>query len=122
ITLKILRAPRLVLGVSIVLTLGAAITARELRVDSALLDQFETDDPMFISTRLLEQNFEGVRPLEISLSSREKGRLLEPSTLKSLAAVTTWLNKRPEVLSATDPSMPFVQVWSAFTGTQATVD
>jgi predicted RND superfamily exporter protein len=122
ITLRILRQPKLVLAASILLTLGAAITARNLRVDSALLDQFETDDPMFISTRLLEDNFEGVRPLEVSLSSDEKGRFLEPGTLKSLAAVTAWLDKRPEVLSATDPSMPFVQVWSAFTGTQATVD
>ena len=68
ITLRILRHPKLVLAVSIVLTLGAAYTARQLRVDSALLDQFETDDPMYISTRSLEQNFEGVRPLEVSLT------------------------------------------------------
>ncbi|MFT3925636.1 MAG: efflux RND transporter permease subunit [Myxococcales bacterium] len=121
VTLKILRQPKVVLAISILLTLGSAITARELRVDSALLDQFEKDDPMYKSTRLLEQNFEGVRPLEVSLSSTEPGRFLDPDTLKQLATVTTWLNERPEVLSATDPSMPFVQVWSAFTGTQASV-
>jgi len=122
VTLKILRRPKLVLAVSLLLTVGATITSQQLRVDSALLDQFKTDDPMYISTRLLEDNFEGVRPLEVSLSSTDEGRFMDPDTLKALSMVTTWLNKQPEVLSATDPSMPFVQVWSAFTGTQASVN
>ncbi len=113
-------APKLVLALSILLTLGSAYTARQLRVDSALLDQFKTDDPMYISTRLLEQNFEGVRPLEVSLSSSERRASSSLARSSPWRRVTTWLNKRPEVLSATDPSMPFVQVWSAFTGTQAT--
>ncbi len=120
ITLRIMRYPKLVLLASVLLTLGSAITARQLRVDSALLDQFETDDPMYLSTRLLEENFEGVRPLEVSLSSEQEGRFFDPETLKALSQVTSWLNAQPEVLSATDPSMPFVQVWSAFTGAEAT--
>ncbi len=119
ITIWILRRAKLVVGISIVFTIAAAITANYLRVDSALLDQFEQDDPMYLSTKLLEQHFEGVRPLEVSLVSTQKGRFYEPDTLKALAGVTAWLEKQDSVLSATDPSMPFVQVWSALTGTEA---
>jgi predicted RND superfamily exporter protein len=118
-TLRILRHPWLVLGVSLALTVGATLEARGLRVDSRLLDQFEPDDPMSISTHLLEEHFEGVRPLEVSLSSTEDGRFYRPETLKALSEVTSWLEKRPGVLSVTDPSLPFVQVWSALTGNQA---
>lgn len=122
ITIWILRRAKLVLGISIVFTLGAAAAANYLRVDSALLDQFEKDDPMYVSTRLLEEHFEGVRPLEVSLTSSQKGRFYEPETLKALSQITAWLEKQPSVLSATDPSMPFVQVWSALTGTEPNVN
>jgi predicted RND superfamily exporter protein len=118
-TLRILRHPKLVMGISLVFIIGAAITARQLRVDSALLDQFEQDDPIFQSTRLLEGHFEGVRPLEVMLSSDQPGRFLEPETLNALAGVTHWVSEQPAVLSAMDPSMPFVQVWSVLSGAPA---
>jgi predicted RND superfamily exporter protein len=57
----------------------------------------------------------------VSLSSSEQGRFYQPDTLKALAGVAVWLESRPDVLSVTDPSTPFVQTWSALTGTEANV-
>lgn len=121
-TLRILQHPWLVLGASLALTLFASATARGLRVDSALLDQFKTSDPMYVATALLEREFEGVRPLEVSLSSEEPGHFYEPKTLRAVAQVASWLEKQPDVLSVTDPSLPFVQTWAALSGTEPKAD
>lgn len=116
VTLRILQHPWIVLGASAVLTVASLWGAFALRVDSALLDQFRKDDPVYLTTRLLEEQFEGVRPLEVSLSSDKAGRFLEPEVLKALAKVGARLKHEPSVLSVTAPSDPFVQVWSAMAG------
>lgn len=116
-TLRILQHPWLVVGGSVAFTIFAAITALGLRVDSALLDQFEKDDPMYVATSLLEREFEGVRPLEVSFSSSASGHFYEPEPLKAIAKVAQWVSKQDGVLSVTDPSLPFEQTWSALSGT-----
>jgi len=115
-TLRILSHPWLVLVGSTVLTVGALVAAFQLRVDSALLDQFQKDDPVYLTTRLLEEQFEGVRPLEVSLSSNTAGRFLEPEVLKALSVVGERMRHERSVISVTAPADPFVQVWSAMSG------
>jgi len=115
-TLRILRHPWLVLSGSALLTGAALVASLDLRVDSALLDQFQKSDPVYITTRLLETKFEGVRPLEVSLSSNQAGRFFEPEVLHALAAVAEDVKHHEGVLSVTAPSDPFIQVWSALTG------
>lgn len=121
-TLRILQHPWPVLAVALALGLFASWSARGLRVDSALLDQFEKSDPMYVTTKLLEREFEGVRPLEVSLQSSEKGRFYDPKALLSLERVAAWLEQRPEVISATPPSLPLVQTWAALSGGEARVE
>jgi len=116
VTLRILRYPRLVLSGGAILALLALVTAFDLRVDSALLDQFRKNDPVYLTTRLLETKFEGVRPLEVSLSSAGDGRFFDPEVLRALSSVADELKKNPAVLSVTAPSDPFIQIWSAVTG------
>ncbi|MEY4514102.1 MAG: hypothetical protein RLZZ450_6224, partial [Pseudomonadota bacterium] len=116
-TLRILQHPWRVLGASLAFTIFATVTSLGLRVDSALLDQFKKSDPMYIATELLEREFEGVRPLEVSFASTEQGHFYRPDTLKAIAGVGHWLEKQAGVLSVTDPSLPFVQTWSALSGT-----
>jgi uncharacterized protein len=118
LTLRILQHPWWVLGASIAFSVIATVTSLDLRVDSALLDQFRRGDPMYVATELLEREFEGVRPLEISLASKEAGRFYEPDTLKKLAEVGSFIQHQPGVLTVTDPSLPFVQAWSALSGAE----
>jgi len=121
-TLRILQRPWFVLGASLAFTIFATITSLGLRVDSALLDQFKKSDPMYVATALLEREFEGVRPLEVSLTSSEEGHFYRPETLEALAGVGRWLEKQRGVLTVTDPSLPFVQTWSALSGDGAGKD
>jgi len=116
-TLRILQHPWRVLGASLLFTIFATVSSLGLRVDSALLDQFKKSDPMYIATELLEREFEGVRPLEVSFASTEQGHFYQPETLKAIARVAGWLAKQEGVLSVTDPSLPFVQTWSALSAT-----
>ncbi|MET0283169.1 MAG: efflux RND transporter permease subunit [Polyangiales bacterium] len=118
VTLRILQHPWWVLGASLVFCVVATVTSFDLRVDSALLDQFRKGDPMYVATDLLEREFEGVRPLEVSLASDEAGRFYEPEALKSIAKVSSFIAKQHGVLTVTDPSLPFVQAWSALTGVE----
>ena len=116
LTLRILQRPWWVLGVSLVASAGALMAARQVRVDSALLDQFDESDPVYLTTKLLEDHFEGVRPLEVSLAATQKEQFLDPKTLKALSAVGDWARKQPGVLSVTDPSDPIEQAWTQMSG------
>ncbi|MDB4976112.1 MAG: putative rane protein [Myxococcaceae bacterium] len=118
-TLRILQHPWWVVAGSLAFTVVATVTSLGLRVDSALLDQFKKSDPMYLATELLEREFEGVRPLEVSFSSAESGHFYGPDTLQAIDRVGRWLEKQPGVLSVTAPSLPFVQTWSALSGTPA---
>jgi predicted RND superfamily exporter protein len=118
VTLRILQHPWWVLSGSLVFCVIATITSLDLRVDSALLDQFRKGDPMYVATELLEREFEGVRPLEVSLASDEAGRFYEPDALKAVAQVASFIGTQHGVLTVTDPSLPFVQAWSALTGVE----
>jgi predicted RND superfamily exporter protein len=116
VTLRILQHPWWVLSGSIAFTAIATFSSFDLRVDSALLDQFKKGDPMYVATELLEREFEGVRPLEISLQSSEAGHFHEPATLKAIAEVSRDIAVQAGVLTVTDPSLPFVQAWAALSG------
>jgi predicted RND superfamily exporter protein len=118
-TLRILQHPWLVVAGSLLFTVVATAMSFGLRVDSALLDQFRKSDPMYVATQMLEREFEGVRPLEVSFSSTQKGQFYEPRTLQAIERVGSWLEKQAGVLSVTAPSLPFVQTWSMLSGAPA---
>ena len=80
----------------------------------------KTDDPDVRGTRLLEQHFEGVRPLEVSLSSPTQGRFFSSRHAQGVVARVGVDGAAHDVLSVTDPSLPFVQVWSALTDAPTT--
>jgi hydrophobe/amphiphile efflux-3 (HAE3) family protein len=108
-----LRRPWLVLGAALVSALGAGISAQYMVVDSTLLDQFSRNDPVYQAVHLLESEFEGVRPLEITLSSKQPGRLYDPALLKAMQRVSTWASGQRGVLRASDASEPLAGGWAA---------
>ncbi len=96
-TAWVLRRPWQVLGVTAVLLVAAAYVATMLRVDHALLDQFDEDDPVYQTTRLLEAKLDGVRPLEVSLTA-PPGTFYDPDVLAKVDEVAAWARARSEVL------------------------
>lgn len=97
-TAWVLRRPWQVLSVTAVLLVSAAYVATMLRVDHALLDQFDEDDPVYQTTRLLEAKLDGVRPLEVSLTA-PPGTFYDPEVLAKVDEVAAWARARPEVLA-----------------------
>ncbi|HHH31138.1 MAG TPA: hypothetical protein ENK57_22705, partial [Polyangiaceae bacterium] len=90
--------------------------ALQVTVDSALLDEFEEDDVAYISTRLMEEKLDGVRPLEIMLESDEPNRLLAPEVLAAVDDVQTFLRAQPGVLGTISPTDYLHLSWARLAG------
>jgi predicted RND superfamily exporter protein len=116
ITQWALRRSWLVIALSLLSTVAAAWVSQHVVVDSALLDQFPETDSIAITTRLLEAEFEGVRPLDVTLTSDRAGRFFEPELLKATHRVTEWASKQKGVLRASDPTEPLSSGWAALSG------
>jgi hydrophobe/amphiphile efflux-3 (HAE3) family protein len=111
-----LRRPWLVLGAAAASAVAAAFSAHFMKVDSTLLDQFSSNDPVYQTVHLLETEFEGVRPLDITLGSEQPGRMFDPAVLRAMQRVSKWAQRQPGVLRASDPTEPLAGGWAALSG------
>jgi len=87
-----------VLGATALFTLGAGYLASEITVDSALLDQFDENDPVYTTTLLIEEKLAGVRPLEVVLSSSQDNHFMDPDMIDRIQRIRNWAALRPEVI------------------------
>lgn len=101
VTAWVLHRPWQILAVTSALLALAIYGALQIRVDHALLDQFDESDPVYVTTRLLEEQLDGVRPLEVSLRSEAEGRFFDPTLLAEIDEVARWAKARDEVLAVT---------------------
>jgi predicted RND superfamily exporter protein len=108
-----LRRPWSVLGLAALSAVVAGMSTQRLVVDSTLLDQFSKGDPVYRAVRLIEAEFEGVRPLEITLTSERPGGLFEPRVLEAMRRIRDWSSAQPGVLRASDPSELLLAGWAA---------
>ncbi len=104
LTAWVLKRPFAILGVAALVLGGSILLATRVEVDHALLDQFDESDPVYITTRLLEDKLDGVRPLEVSLTSDVDGRFHDPALLARVDEIARWAEARDEVLSSTSQS------------------
>ncbi len=97
-TAWVLRRPWQILGITALLLGLCGFAATNLVVDHALLDQFDEEDPVYQTTRLLEDKLGGVRPLEVSLRSDRELRFEDPEVLAAIDDVAEWARSQEEVL------------------------
>ena len=95
-TAWILNRPLFVLGATALFVAGAIYASTSVVVDHALLDQFDENDPVYQTTKLLEDSLDGVWPLEVVLSS-ERG-FNDPDQIARMEQVKAWAETRPEVI------------------------
>jgi predicted RND superfamily exporter protein len=100
LTTKVLNRPQVVLLASIGFFALCAYGARNLVVDHALLDQFDQSDPVYLTTRLLEDKLDGVRPLDVVLESTEDTGFYEPNVIEAIEKVKRWAEAHPGVIRA----------------------
>ncbi|GEM_PF-535009 len=98
LTAWVLRRPWHILVVTTGILVLCGWAATLLKVDHALLDQFDEEDPVYQTTRLLEAKLGGVRPLEVSLRSAQEMRFEDPDVLDAIDEVAAWARTQPEVL------------------------
>jgi predicted RND superfamily exporter protein len=101
LTAWVLKRPFTILAVTALVLGGSIYGASQIEVDHALLDQFDEEDPVHVTTLLLEEKLDGVRPLEVSLTSDDEGRFLDPEVLAKIDAIGAWAVERDEILSST---------------------
>jgi predicted RND superfamily exporter protein len=69
-----------------------------IRVDSAVLDQFDPADELYVTTRLIEERLAGVRPLEVYVLAETPQRLADPEVLDALDRVAAQARDLPGVI------------------------
>lgn len=77
--------------------------ARGLRVNSYFLDTFADDHPTMELKTLMEEEFGGFLPLEISLQASQAGVLLQPQMLERMRQVQDFAERQSGVLATVSP-------------------
>lgn len=99
-TRGVIRRPWPILGLATLVLAGLVAAATTVEVDSAVLDQFDEDDEVAQTMRLLEERLSGIRPLEVSLSSTVDERFTQPDMVNTINEFMAWVVQQEGVLSA----------------------
>lgn len=112
------RRPWVTIGASALLMLVSVVIARDVVVDSTLLDQFDRDSELAQVTRLMESELDGVRQVSIGVDA-EPGRFLTARGIAELDALAGWLREQPGVLRATSHADWLHESWVLITGEES---
>jgi predicted RND superfamily exporter protein len=97
----ILRRPKTVLLVSAAVMAGAIGVAALVTVDSRLMGIFRPGDAPWETTHLIQDELEGVMPLEVSFRSEAHGRFDDPEVLNRMQDFEQWVETQDGVLGVT---------------------
>lgn len=116
LTAKILRRPwPFIVGAALLMG-GFSWMAIKVTVDSALLDEFDEEDEAVVSTLLLEEKLEGVRPLEIMLEAEDPARFDDPEVIAAIDETQAWLREQDGVLGTVSISDYLHETWAQIAG------
>lgn len=116
VTHHVTARPWWVLAGSLALLVLFGAGAATVVIDSRLLDEFSEGDDAYVNTRLMEDQLDGVRPLEIMLEAERPGGLADPEVLAAIDAIEAHLEGEAAVLSVTSPSDFLHASWARFAG------
>src|SRR5690606_11182977 len=83
-TAAITRRPAPVLLGTLLVMVPGGYGYAAIDVDTALLETFDEDDPVAVSTRLVERHLDGILPLELHLRSDGTTDVRDPAVLAAL--------------------------------------
>lgn len=110
VTRGILRRPWPVIIAGTLAFAGTATMGAQVRIDSALLDQFDESDPIYTTTRLVESKLAGVRPIEIYLRTDDAGRLHQAEVLNAIDELAAWAVTQDGALSSMSPATYYHEI------------
>jgi predicted RND superfamily exporter protein len=67
-----------------------------IRTSGKIVDDFRSDDPVYIDLKFFENNFGGVMPFEISVDTKKKNGVMTYSTIQKIDKLQNMINQYPE--------------------------
>jgi len=110
----VLRRPGQTVLVSGAITVCLIVMAGQVTVDTTLLESFPDSDRIHQQTLMLQEELDGVLPIEVSLSADEDGRFDDPEVLNAVSEVQRWLEREPQVLSTRSYGDLLYEGWAAY--------
>ena len=86
----------LIYGIACVMLLIGFWGISRMKTSGKIVDDFETDDPIYLDLKFFEHNFGGVMPFEISIDTKKKNGVLSGSTLDKINELQKMVNTHPE--------------------------
>lgn len=96
-------------------TVGLGVLAAGVVIDTTLLESFPPSDPVYEQTLMLQDELEGILPVEVSLSSELSGRFNDPEILNGLTRVQEAVSTEPCVLGTRTYGDLLREAWAAYT-------
>lgn len=86
----------LIYGIAGVLLLIGFVGISMMKTSGKIVDDFQTDDPIYIDLKFFENNFGGVMPFEISIDTKKKNGVIAGSTIDKINELQKMVNTYPE--------------------------
>ena len=86
----------LIYSIAGVLLLIGFLGISMMKTSGKIVDDFETDDPIYLDLKFFEQNFGGVMPFEISIDTKKKNGVFTGTTLDKINELQKMVNSYPE--------------------------
>lgn len=67
-----------------------------MKTSGKIVDDFRSDDPVYLDLKFFEQNFGGVMPFEISVDTKKKNGALAHSNIQKIDQMQKTINQYPE--------------------------
>ncbi|KAA9346520.1 efflux RND transporter permease subunit [Larkinella humicola] len=79
-----------------ILVIVSLIGAMRIQAVGYVVDDLPKNDPIYTDLKFFEKNFRGVLPFEVSIDTRQPGRVLTPQTLTKMRLLQREFEKYPE--------------------------
>src|SRR5262249_21981445 len=112
----IARRPLPVVAITLLLAVPCAWAYASVRVDTVLLETFDPSDPIAISTHLVEDELDGILPLELHVHARGASDVRDPAVLAALDRIAVAARAQGGVLRASSPSDLLWETWRRIAG------
>lgn len=100
VTRGVIRYRYLVLIAATLLMVSAIWIGRSIKVDSAVLDQVNSNTQVYKTTRLIEEKLGGLRPLEFFIRADEDASLTQPDVIAATRSLVEWGREQEGVLGS----------------------
>jgi predicted RND superfamily exporter protein len=86
----------LIYGIAAGMIVVGIVGLSMIRTSGKIVDDFRTDDPVYLDLKFFETNFGGVMPFEISVDTKKPNGVMNYSTIQKINRLQQTINEHPE--------------------------